>query len=196
MKTYGLTGGIGSGKSSAAKAFRSLGIRVIDADQVARQVVQPGQAALEAIAAHFGPDILMADGQLDRTALRGIVFNNPQERRWLELLLHPLIRAEIERQLAQPHSQPYQLLESPLLLETDQRAMTEAVILVDLSEDSQIARASNRDGNSRAQIEAIIAAQMPRTEKLARADFVLDNEGSPEQLIQAVQALHQTLLSR
>lgn len=193
MKTYGLTGGIGSGKSSAANTFRALGIRVIDADRVARDVVQPGQPALAAIAQHFGPHILLADGQLDRAGLRRIVFDKPEERRWLESLLHPLIRAETERRLAEPDNQPYQLLESPLLLETEQRTLTDGVILVDVSVDTQISRASQRDGNSRVQIEAIIAAQMPRADKLAHADFVLNNDGSPEQLAAAVQALDQKL---
>ncbi|AFV00703.1 dephospho-CoA kinase [Simiduia agarivorans] len=194
-RVIGLTGGIGSGKSSAAAHFRALGIRVTDADQVARQVVQPGSPALQAIADHFGEALIQSDGQLDRAALRAIVFADTAEKHFLETLLHPLIRTTIAETLAQAHDQPYQLLESPLLLETDQKALVDAVILVDVSPDTQIARASRRDNNTKAQVEAIMASQMSRADKLALADFVLDNEGKPEQLKQQVEALHLKLLA-
>lgn len=194
-RVIGLTGGIGSGKSSAAAHFSALGIRVTDADQVARQVVLPGSPALRAIADHFGEALIQSDGQLDRAALRAIVFADAAEKHFLEDLLHPLIRTTIVETLAQPHEQPYQILESPLLLETDQQALVDAVILVDVSPDTQIARASRRDNNTKAQVEAIMASQMSRADKLALADFVLDNEGKPEQLKQQVEALHLKLLA-
>lgn len=194
-RILGLTGGIGSGKSSAGECFRALGIRVTDADQAARQVVQPGSQALQAIEAHFGSEVILPNGHLDRAALRAIIFADANEKQFLERLLHPLIREHIVNTLAEPHNQPYQILESPLLLETDQRALVTAVIVVDVNTETQIARASKRDNSDKAQIESIIASQMPRAEKLALADFVLDNEGSPAQLQQQVSALHQILSS-
>ena len=121
----GLTGGIGSGKSAAAEHFAALGVHVVDADHAARWVVEPGRPALAKIAEHFGDAVLQADGQLDRSALRSLIFSDPELRRWLEALLHPLIREEIALNLAQAKS-PYAILVSPLLIESGQYATTSA----------------------------------------------------------------------
>ena len=132
----GLTGGIGSGKSTVADAFRALGVQVVDADQASREVVKPGTKALKSIDKHFSkinPDILQADGQLNRALLREIIFKDTEQKVWLENLLHPLIREWIVEQLLIASDQPYSILESPLLLETDQHSMVNTVLLVDVS---------------------------------------------------------------
>lgn len=193
MRVFGLTGGIGSGKSAAAQAFRSLGVPVIDADQAARDVVVPGSPALTAIAEHFGTEILLEDGTLNRAALRSIIFSDTNAKTWLEKLLHPAIRTLIMARLRQPTPSPYRLLESPLLLETDQHQLVEAIILVDVSPETQIQRAMQRDNASREQIEAIVQSQLSRQEKLARADYVLDNDASLDALYRQINQLHTAL---
>jgi dephospho-CoA kinase len=192
--TIGLTGGIGSGKSSIAKAFRKLGIETVDADFASRAVVEPGMPALKSIGEHFGKDILQEDGSLDRGALRSIVFSDPQQKYWLESLLHPLIRDWIITQL-QNSTGPYIILESPLLLETNQHKLADTVLLVDLPEDLQIERACARDNNLADQIKRIIDTQMPRQEKLARADLVFDNSQPLETVAARVAVLHNQFLS-
>ena len=194
MYIIGLTGGIGSGKSAVAAQFRALGIRVVDADQAARAVVEPGTPALAAIAAHFGPEVIQADGSLDRAALRQRVFDNADERRWLEQLLHPEIGAWLSAQLAAAPG-PYAILESPLLFESSQHRMIGRALLVDVPEEVQVARAAARDGNSAEQIRAIMAAQMSRADRRERADDCIDNSGPPEALAAQVAALHQTYLA-
>jgi dephospho-CoA kinase len=191
----GLTGGIGSGKSTVAKMFGDLGVHWVDADIVAREVVEPGTPALAEIARHFGDQILQSDGALDRAALRNIVFSDEGEREWLEGLLHPTIRNELASQL-QPagYSLSYVLLVSPLLLETDQHTLVHKAIVVDVPEETQIDRTMSRDSNDRAQVERIIAAQMPRRHRLERADFVIHNARPLDQVQTEVEALHQQLL--
>ncbi|MEZ5530249.1 MAG: dephospho-CoA kinase [Porticoccaceae bacterium] len=189
----GLTGGIGSGKSAVANEFLNLGITVVDADQAAREAVFPGTPALKAIAEHFGNGILLPNGSLDRAALREIVFANPTERLWLQALLHPIIRKIVIDALNRAAS-PYVILESPLLLETDQHTLTNRVLVVDVPEELQIKRAGQRDNNNEEQIRAIMASQMARPDRLARADEVVDNSGTPEELGQAVLKLHQQYL--
>lgn len=188
----GLTGGIGSGKSSVAALLRERGVSVVDADQVARQVVQPGQPALAAIADHFGAQLLLADGGLDRAALRQIIFTDSDAKKWLEQLTHPLIGAELSRQLASAPP-PYAVLESPLLLETDQHQRCAAIVVVDVTPAQQLTRAAHRDGNSEAQIQRIIDSQLPRPARLARADYIVDNSASPAALADQVELLHQRL---
>ena len=190
----GLTGGIGSGKSTVAEAFRQLGIETVDADQASRAVVKPGMPALAVISERFGSQIIQADGSLDRAALRQIIFTDPDQKLWLESLLHPLIREWIVQRL-QAATSLYVILESPLLFETDQYQLVDKVVLVDLPVELQIERACARDGNQADQIQRIIDAQMPRQEKLSRADIVLDNALSLESLAPRVAAVHQTLLS-
>ncbi|MFB2762885.1 dephospho-CoA kinase [Marinobacter shengliensis] len=197
MKIVGLTGGIGSGKSTVVRIFGDLGVHWVDADDVAREVVEPGTAGLAAIAEHFGRDILQADGALDRAALRQRVFENPEERHWLERLLHPVIREELVRQLQSPdapYSQPYVLLVSPLLLETDQHELVDRVVVVDVPEHIQIERTMARDDNSRVQVERIMAAQMARDERRSRADAVIDNNRPLQDVERQVCELHNRFL--
>ncbi|MEH6516585.1 MAG: dephospho-CoA kinase [Halioglobus sp.] len=191
----GITGGIGSGKSAVTDRFEALDVTVVDADKVARIIVEPGQPALEKIAEHFGADILLADGSLDRAALRAKVFSQPQERLWLEALTHPLIREEILAQLNSSRS-PYAILSSPLLLETSQKSMAELVIVVDVPEQVQLERTVHRDNNDADQVRRIMAAQMPRSERLELADIVIDNSGALEKLDEVVKDLHEKFLTR
>lgn len=189
----GLTGGIGSGKSAVAALFRRLGIKVVDADIAGRKVVEPGMPALAAIAAHFGQSLLLANGSLNRAALREIVFKNSDERQWLEQLLHPEIADWIVRELDSASS-PYAILESPLLLETTQHQLVDHTLVVDVTEEMQVARASARDGNTPEQIKAIMATQLPRQARQAKADDLIDNSGSLTDLAGPVQALHEKFL--
>lgn len=196
MAVVGLTGGIGSGKSTVARLFGALGVHWVDADDVAREVVEPGTPALETIAEHFGQEILLPDGGLDRAALRRIVFDAPEERAWLEGLLHPVIREELMRQLhPDNYSLPYVLLVSPLLLETDQHELVEKIVMVDVPVDVQIQRTMARDTNDREQVERIIAAQMPREQRLQKADHVVDNNRAMIDVERQVEQLHQTFLA-
>lgn len=189
----GLTGGIGSGKSTVAAEFVRLGIQQVDADIVARQVVEPGTAALEAIVQQFGEAIRSSDGQLDRSRLRQIVFNDETAKNWLNQLLHPLIRQEMLRQLAEATS-PYVLLVAPLLLENKLDQLVDTVLVVDVSEQTQINRTSVRDGSSESLVQSIMAAQCSREERLARANQVISNEGSSDTLPAKVAELHRIFL--
>ncbi|MGC6481763.1 MAG: dephospho-CoA kinase [Porticoccaceae bacterium] len=187
----GLTGGIGSGKSTIANSFKRLGVKVVDADQAARAVVVPDSYALKEIITHFADEQLLVNGQLNRAALRQIVFNNPEQKNWLEKLLHPLIGDWISMQLEQPTSSPYIILESPLLFETDQYKRVDISLVVDLPSEQQKDRASNRDGVSLDQIQSIIESQMSRQEKNALADYIFDNSLAIESIDKRVLELHQ-----
>lgn len=189
----GITGGIGSGKSAVTQRLIERGITVVDADIVAREVVEKGSPALQTIARRFGDHILTPDGSLDRAALRGIVFADPDERLWLEALTHPLIGERIAGQLAMATS-PYVVLSSPLLLEGSQRDFVEHVVVVDVPESVQLARTTARDNNTEALVRSIMAAQMPRKERLALADTLIDNSGTLEALDPQVDSLHKDLL--
>jgi dephospho-CoA kinase len=190
----GLTGGIGSGKSTVAEQFKALGIVSVDADQASRAVVEPGMPALAAIQEHFGDELITADGQLNRPALREIIFANASEKAWLEALLHPLIRDWIMTQL-QAATSDYVILESPLLFETDQHQLVNAVLLVDVPVEVQIERASARDGSDQLQIQRIVDAQMPRQTKRDRADFEFDNAQPVETIAPRIKTLHQQFLA-
>ena len=187
----GLTGGIGSGKSTIANSFKRLGVKVVDADQAARAVVAPESNALKEIITHFADEQLLVNGQLNRAALRQIVFNNPKQKNWLEKLLHPLIGDWISMQLEQPTSSPYIILASPLLFETDQYKRVDTSLVVDLPLEQQKDRASNRDGVSLEQIQSIIDSQMSRQEKNALADYIFDNSLTIESIDKRVLELHQ-----
>lgn len=195
MYIVGLTGGIGSGKSAATRAFANKGVVVVDADIVAREVVQPGTPALDAIAAHFGKGILQADGGLDRAALRKRIFANPEEKAWLEALLHPLIHAETRRQLNAAGSQ-YAIYVSPLLVDGGQQSLCNEIVVVDVPEEVQIARTMARDNNSRTLVEQILASQVDRQTRLAAADHVIDNSRDLPFLEAQVDRLHQNFLSK
>ncbi|QXI29388.1 dephospho-CoA kinase [Pseudomonas vanderleydeniana] len=190
----GLTGGIGSGKSAAAQHFIDLGIHAVDADHAARWVVEPGRPALLKIAEHFGPGVLQVDGQLDRTALRKLIFEDAEQRRWLEALLHPLIAAEIASHLAQAQS-PYAILVSPLLIESGQYATTRRVLVIDAPQALQIERTLQRDQTSEAQVQAILKAQATREERLKYADDVLVNDRDRAWLHSEVERLHNFYLT-
>ncbi|WP_435634452.1 dephospho-CoA kinase [Pseudomonas solani] len=185
----GLTGGIGSGKSAVATHFGNLGVHLVDADHAARWVVEPGRPALAQITEHFGRDVLQADGQLDRATLRQRIFEHPEERRWLENLLHPLIGEEIVRDLASAQS-PYAILASPLLIESGQHRMTQRVLVVDAPEAVQIQRTMARDKVSEEQVGAILKAQASREKRLEAADDVLINDRDLAWLQREVERLH------
>ena len=191
----GVTGGIGSGKSAVTERFESRGITVVDADLAARVVVEPGKPALEAIAGHFGEQLISADGSLDRAELRRLVFADEVERHWLEQLTHPLIGREIMAQL-EASTSPYTILSSPLLLETSQRDLTDCILVVDVPESVQLERTMQRDDNDEAQVRRIMAAQLPRSERLQGADIVLDNSRSLAALDELVEELHKEFLLR
>ncbi|MGY4819399.1 dephospho-CoA kinase [Pseudomonas chlororaphis subsp. piscium] len=190
----GLTGGIGSGKSAAAQRFIDLGIHVVDADHAARWVVEPGRPALARIAEHFGDSVLQADGQLDRAALRKLIFEVPQQRLWLEALLHPLIADEIAAHLARAES-PYAILVSPLLIESGQYAMTQRILVIDVPQQLQIERTLQRDGISEQQVQAILKAQATREVRLSHADDVLVNDRDLAWLHSEVERLHHFYLT-
>lgn len=173
----GLTGGIGSGKSTVARAFGERGIGWVDADDVAREVVAPGEPALAKIRDRFGTLIIADDGSLDRAALRQIVFDAPEERQWLEQLTHPIIRERLVEALQrlQSGTSAYVLLVSPLLYESGQAALVERTIVVDIPTDMQLSRTLQRDGVSEANVRAILKAQMSREARLAKADDIIDN---------------------
>ncbi|MCF7531975.1 dephospho-CoA kinase [Pseudomonas petrae] len=190
----GLTGGIGSGKSAAAQCFVDLGVHLVDADNAARWVVELGRPALAQIAEHFGASVLQADGTLNRSALRELIFKDPQQRFWLEGLLHPLIREEIRQHLARAES-AYAILVSPLLLETSQHQMVQRVLVIDVPESVQIERTVLRDKTNEEQVRAILKAQASREERLSRADDVIVNDRDPAWLKREVERLHHFYLT-
>jgi dephospho-CoA kinase len=195
MLRVGITGGIGSGKTALTDWLSTQGIVVVDADLAARVVVEPGQPALAEIAAQFGQEYLLPDGQLDRAALRKLVFADDAKRQTLESITHPRIRDELTRQMAAAQS-PYVVLSSPLLLESGQSEMVDLSVVVDVPEAVQIERTIARDQNDRALVEQIMAAQLDRATRISRADIVIDNSGSLEALHLRGAQLHRTLLAR
>jgi dephospho-CoA kinase len=195
MYVVAITGGIGSGKTTVANQFAALGIEVVDADLIAREVVEPGTPALAAIASHFGPGILDEQERLDRRALRERIFSDPAAKSWLNALLHPIIRSEMLRQCAAASS-PYCLLVVPLLVENRLTELADRVLVIDVDEATQIERTCRRDGVSREQAQAILASQASRSERLAMADDVLDNQsGTTETIRERILALHETYLA-
>ena len=187
--TVALTGGIGSGKSTVANAFADLGINVIDADIIARQVVEPGTPALNAIAEHFGSELISADGTLQRRILRERIFSHPDEKSWLNALLHPLIQQETQRQFQQATS-PYVLWVVPLLVENALYKKANRVLVVDVTPETQLRRTMQRDDVTREHVEQILAAQATREARLAVADDVIDNNGAPDAIASDVARLH------
>jgi dephospho-CoA kinase len=190
----GLTGGIGTGKSSVAAEFKNLGICIVNADEGSRAVVEPGKPALSKIASQFGGQIILSDGSLNRTALREIIFNNASKKQWLEELLHPIIRDWIVGHLNDSDS-PYVILESPLLLETDQHELVDTTLLIDLPVELQLERAGARDANNSKQIQRIIDSQMPREQKISKADWIFDNSGEKAMISLRVNQLHEKFLT-
>lgn len=193
MFILGLTGGIGSGKSAASNYFAQQGIVVVNSDQVAREVVLPGQPAWQAILDRYGPEVLQADQTLNRAWLREKIFAEPEERLWLESQTHPRIREATIEQLQQAAS-AYVILESPLLFKSKQSAMVQRTLVIDVPESIQLIRACSRDGNNEEQIRRIMAAQLPRLERIGLADDVVDNSGSLAELYDRLAPLHQRYL--
>ncbi|MDR5874934.1 dephospho-CoA kinase [Vreelandella gomseomensis] len=194
----GLTGGIGSGKSTVARAFGERGIGWVDADDVAREVVAPGEPALADIRDRFGDRVITDDGSLDRAALRQIIFDAPEERHWLEQLTHPIIRERLVATLhcLQSGTSPYALLVSPLLFESGQAALVERAIVVDVPTDMQLSRTLQRDGVSEANVRAILKAQMSREARLAKADDIIDNSRDIAHMQQQVARLDRAYRAR
>lgn len=191
--TVALTGGIGSGKSTVADAFSHLGVNVIDADVIARQVVEPGTPALLAIAARFGQQMINDDGALNRRSLREHIFAYAEDKTWLNALLHPLIQQETRRQM-QAASSSYVLWVVPLLVENNLAANADRVLVVDVPKETQIQRTILRDRVSREHAERILAAQATREQRLAAADDVIENMGPPDAIASDVARLHEKYL--
>lgn len=189
----GLTGGIGSGKTAVSERFEAFGIAVVDGDVASRAVLAPGEPALAAIAERFGGHLIGEDGSLDRAALRKHVFADPDARRWLEALTHPLIGAYLRERLETATS-PYSILVNPILVESGQARRCHRVLVVDVPEALQIERTMARDGNSEAQVRAIMAAQAGRQRRLAAADDVIVNDGDLAHLDAEVAKLHEKYL--
>lgn len=193
MLIIGLTGGIGSGKSTVAGYFAQQGIPVIDADQLARDLVAPGNPALDEIASIFGPNILLPDGALDRPQLRRRIFADPAQRRRLETVLHPRIYAEMRRRTEALRT-PYCIWVIPLLLETGGTALVDRVLVVDAPESLQRQRVLSRDDLDDGTLEAILRSQVSRTERLRAADDIIVNDADLSHLQQQVTALHHRYL--
>ncbi|TXY45379.1 dephospho-CoA kinase [Vibrio mimicus] len=190
-----LTGGIASGKTTVANLFHEhFGIDLVDADVIAREVVEPDTDGLKAITAHFGQTILNQDGSLNRTALRERIFADPEQKTWLNQLLHPMIRQRMQQALAQTTS-PYTLLIVPLLVENQLQNMADRVLVVDVEESIQIERTIARDNVSIEQAQAILAAQATRAQRLAIADDVLKNDAKNQKLLPQITLLHQKYLA-
>ncbi|PWI34571.1 dephospho-CoA kinase [Vibrio albus] len=190
----GLTGGIASGKTTVANLFHDhFGIDIVDADIIAREVVAPGSQGLKAITEHFGYDILTSQGHLNRAKLREKIFTNVTEKSWLNALLHPMIRDKMQKDLAKVTS-PYALLVVPLLVENQLQSMTDRILVIDVSEETQITRTMQRDKVSREQVESILASQVSRDERLKYADDIIHTDVCDEVLPQVMQ-LHQQYLT-
>ena len=186
----GLTGGIGSGKSTVADAFAALGAGVVDTDQIAHLLTAPNGAAMPAILAEFGPNVVDTTGAMDRSAMRRLVFSDPLARRRLEAILHPMIGTETTHALEAVDG-PYRIVVVPLLVEGHHwRSRVDRVLVVDCPRALQIERVIQRSGLALEQIEAILDAQATREERLAQADDVIDNAGAPEALTDQINALH------
>ena len=188
----GITGGIGCGKSSVTDLLKKLDVDIVDADIIAREVVEPGKFALKKIVEYFGTEILLADGSLNRAQLRVIIFSEKEKKDWLEKLMHPLINDEIRAQIKSATTK-YVVLSSALLLETRQKDLVDIVVVVDIPETLQIERTTLRDRNSSELVKKIIDSQLKRDERLSRADIVIDNSDSLDKLKLEIKKLHSDL---
>lgn len=195
----GLTGGIGSGKTTIANLFADLGVPLVDADVVAREVVAKGSPLLSKIVEHFGAQILTKQGELNRAALREIVFHHDEEKQWLNNLLHPAIRERMKQQLSE-QTAPYTLFVVPLLIENKLTALCDRILVVDVSPQTQLARSAQRDNNNFEQIQRIMNSQVSRQARLKWADDVINNDADLAQnlphLQKKVLELHQFYLQQ
>ena len=189
MLKIGLTGGIGSGKSTACKYFSELGVPVIDADVIARELTQAGQPALSSITQIFGADILNVQGELDRTLLRQQVFAHPEQRQQLEAILHPLIKQTIAARLTHLNA-PYVIIAVPLLIESQWTDLVDRVLVIDTPIELQIQRSTQRDANNEGQVRAIIRSQADRHTRNAAADDIILNDSDLAKLHDQVEQLH------
>lgn len=185
----GVTGGIGAGKTAVTDEFEKLGIEVVDADVIARQVVEPNTPALKKIVDTFGEDIIDAAGHLRRAKLRELIFSDQNAKQKLNSIMHPAIRERLLDELTHATS-PYVILSAPLLLENNLQQLVSRVLVVDVDENTQMTRASQRDGVTKSQISAIIKSQISRENRLASADDILDNSGDKQHIAEKVQAFH------
>jgi dephospho-CoA kinase len=188
MLRIGLTGGIGSGKSTVARLFAQLGVPVVDTDEIAHALTAPGRPAVDEIVRVFGPTVRGATGALDRAALRDLVFRNRSQRLLLESILHPLIRHEVERRL-EVLGAPYAIIVAPLLIESGFTTLVDRTLVVDSSEEDQIRRVQLRNGLAEPEIRRILAAQLGRSARLAQADDVIVNDADMAHLVREVQRL-------
>lgn len=186
-----LTGGIGSGKSTVAGLFAARGVPVLDADHIARDLLAPGTPLARTVQERFGSEVMNEDGLLDRARLRQRVFSDPEQRRWLEALLHPAVYEQIDRHTADWPAYGYGVVCIPLLIETGQARRGYRVLVVDLPPELQLKRARERDGLDAGAIRAVMAAQATRAERLVHADDIIDNQGLHTALESQVEALHQ-----
>ena len=191
----GLTGGIGSGKTTVANMFGDIGVPLVDTDLIAHALTGPDGAAMPAIREAFGPSVIAADGRLDRAAMRERAFADPDSRRRLEVILHPMIRAETQRGIAAAASCPYAIVVIPLLVEGGNAKSWDRVLVVDCDVETQVQRVMHRNGLPRTQVEAIVAVQAQRAARLAAADDVIDNGGDVATLPARVAALHAQYLA-
>lgn len=191
----GLTGGIGAGKTLVSNHLAALGIEIVDADIIARDVVAIGSDGLNAIEQHFGKTILLDDGSLNRAKLREIIFADSEQKSWLNNLMHPLIRQNITAQLDAATS-PYVVLSAPLLFENKLDALCDHTLLVDVPTEVQLARTANRDSVSTEQVKNIIAAQMSREDKQQKADSIIDNHRDIDSVLIDVEELHHVFLQQ
>ncbi|MDC5869841.1 dephospho-CoA kinase [Vibrio europaeus] len=190
----GVTGGIASGKTTVADLFQQeFGIEIVDADIVARQVVEPKSQGLQAIEQHFGQSVILQDGTLDRAKLREIIFGDPSQKEWLNNLLHPMIRAQMLAKLAEVQSE-YALLVIPLMVENNLQALADKVLVVDVDEQTQIQRTVERDQVDAVQAKAILSSQATREQRLAIADYVIKNNTENQKLLPQITELHKKFL--
>ena len=197
MLKVGLTGGIGSGKSTAVDAFRVLGIPIIDADQIAKDIVEPGSKALDELAEHFGKHVLAENGALDRQQLKNIIFKDNKALQKVEEILHPLIKKEIQNQTSKTtktSTAPYLIVDIPLLVEKNYQEMFDRIIVVDCLLEQQIERVSQRDNLSSSQIQNIIKVQATREERIKHATDILDNSQTQDHLQEQIKSLHKNFL--
>jgi dephospho-CoA kinase len=192
MYVVALTGGIGAGKSEAAKIFASLGVPIVDVDVISRRLTGPGQPIMDKIAEAFGRDFLTEDGALNRPAMRERIFANDEDRKKLEAILHPVIHSHALRELDQNREAPYQILAIPLFFETNRYSgLVKRILLVDCDESLQISRTMNRNGMTEHTVRAIIAAQASRSYRRALANDIIENNGSIDALAEKVKELHE-----
>jgi len=192
MFSVGLTGGIASGKTTISNLFADLGVPIIDTDIISRNLLAPGEQAYHQVCAHFGSEILQANGDIDRSALRKIIFSNPQQKTWLETMLHPLIFQRSHDAILENSRAKYVLVVVPLLFETNFQSLVDRILVVDCSFDQQIARLMKRDNIDETLAHSMLEQQFSNSERLKRAHDVINNREDDIDLASQVDALHRS----